>query len=68
MKKLLFVFAVAAFAACNDSATTEAPKADTTAAPVQTAPDSSALSTDSSALKADSTVKADTSKPAPAAH
>ncbi|HVK49311.1 MAG TPA: hypothetical protein VM488_15735 [Pseudobacter sp.] len=58
MKKLLFVFAVAAFAACNDSATTEAPKADTTAAPVQTAPDTSALKADTSALKAD------TSKPA----
>lgn len=64
MKKLLFVFAVAAFAACNDSATTEAPKADTTAAPVQTAPDTSALKADTSALKADTTVKADTSKPA----
>jgi hypothetical protein len=64
MKKLLFVFAVAAFAACNDSATTEAPKADTTAAPVQTAPDSTTVTPDSAALKADSTVKADTTKPA----
>ncbi|MBO9631711.1 MAG: hypothetical protein J7578_01240 [Chitinophagaceae bacterium] len=58
MKKLLFVFAVAAaFAACNDSATSEAPKADSTAAPVQAAPDSTATT------KADSTVKADSSAP-----
>lgn len=64
MKKLLFVFAIAAaFAACNDSATTEAPKADTTA-PVQTAPDTTVLKADTSALKADTTVKADTTKPA----
>lgn len=56
MKKLLFVFAVAAaFAACNDSATSEAPKADSTAAPVQAAPDST--------VKADSTVKVDSSAP-----
>ncbi len=55
MKKLLFVLAVAAFAtACNDSATSEAPKADTTA-PVQApAPDSAAVTTPDSTLKVDS--------------
>jgi len=59
MKKLLFVFAVAAFAACNDSGSAETPKTDSTA-PVQAAPatqDSTATHTDSSALKADSGVK-----------
>lgn len=66
MKKLLFVFAVAAFAACNDSATTDAPKADSSA--IQTAPEAAPATTDSAAQKVDSTVVADSSKPAAPAH
>ena len=65
MKKLLFVFAVAAFAACNDSATTDAPKADSSAT-IQAAPDSTTVAPDSAAQKVDSTVVADTTKPAAA--
>ena len=64
MKKLLFVIAVAAFAACNDSATTDAPKADSSAT-IQAAPDTTTAAPDSAALKVDtSAVKADTTKPA----
>jgi uncharacterized lipoprotein YajG len=48
MKKVLFVFAIAAaFAACNDSATTETPKVDSVVATM-----------DSVVAKADSTVTA----------
>jgi uncharacterized lipoprotein YajG len=52
MKKLLVVLAIGAFAACNNSASTEA-KTDTTAAKV----DSSAMKVDSSAAKVDSSAK-----------
>ncbi|WP_127132064.1 hypothetical protein [Pseudoflavitalea rhizosphaerae] len=62
MKKLLFVFAVAAFAACNDSATSEAPKADSSA--IQAAPEAAPV--DSAAQKVDSTVVADSTQPAAA--
>lgn len=68
MKKLLFVFAVAAFAACNDSASTDAPKADSTAIQAP-APDSAAVTTPDSTLKADSTAPAAADTTAkPAAH
>ena len=51
MKKFLFVAAIAAFAACNNSASSEAKS------------DSSAVKSDSSALKADSSkMSADSSK------
>ena len=52
MKKFFFVLAIGAFAACNNSSSTEA-KADSTA---KTA-DSTAKTADSTAKKADSTAK-----------
>lgn len=65
MKKFFFVLAIGAFAACNNSSSTEA-KGDTTAAKVDSSAmkaDSSAMKADSSAHKADSAAKkADTSK------
>jgi uncharacterized lipoprotein YajG len=65
MKKLLVVLAIGAFAACNNSASTEA-KTDTTAAKVDSSAakmDSSAGKMDSSAKKVDSAAKKiDTSK------
>jgi hypothetical protein len=59
MKKFLFVAAIAAFAACNNSASTEA-KADSSA--VKT--DSSKMAADSSKMKAadSSKMSADSSK------
>ena len=58
MKKFFFVAAIAAFAACNNSASTEA-KADSSA--VKT--DSTKMAADSSAMKMDSTkMAADTTK------
>ncbi len=67
MKKVLFAFAIAvAFAACNDSATTEAPKTDTpaVAAPATPAADSTAKPAADSTAKpaADSTKKDSTAK------
>jgi hypothetical protein len=56
MKKFLFVAAIAAFAACNNSASTEV-KADSTKV------DSSKMSADSSKMSADSSkMAADSSK------
>ena len=52
MKKFFFVLAIGAFAACNNSSSTEA-KADTAAAKVDTA----AAKVDTAAKKADTTKK-----------
>ena len=59
MKKFLFVAAIAAFAACNNSASSEA-KTDSSAAKMA---DSSKMMADSSKMAADSSkMSADTSK------
>ncbi len=61
MKKLLFVLAIGAFAACGSGESTEtktdstAVKADTTAAPVTPAPDTTKV--DTNAAKVDTTTK-----------
>ncbi len=59
MKKFFFVLAIGAFAACNNSSSTEA-KADTAAAKVDSAApkvDSAAAKVDSAAAKVDSAAK-----------
>jgi uncharacterized lipoprotein YajG len=65
MKKFLFVAAIAAFAACNNSASSEA-KADSSAVKSDSSKmsaDSSKMSADSSKMAADSTkMAADTTK------
>ena len=60
MKKFLAIIAITSImASCTDSSTTEGTGADTTA-PLQSAPDTSAVTADTSALKADtSSVKPD---------
>ena len=58
MKKFLLVLAIGAFAACNNSSSTEA-KADST----KVAADSTKMAADSTKMKADSTLKvADSTK------
>lgn len=58
MKKLLLVLAIGAFvASCNDSGTTEAPKADSAATAPATA-DSSVVKPDSATVKPDSAATA----------
>lgn len=59
MKKFFFVLAIGAFAACNNSSSTEA-KADTSATHVDSAAthvDSAAAKVDSAAAKVDSAAK-----------
>ena len=64
MKKFFFVAAIAAFAACNNSASTEA-KADSAKVAVDStkmASDSSKMATDSTKMMADTTKKDTTVK------
>ena len=59
MKKLFFVLAIGAFAACNNSSSTEA-KTDSAAVKTDSAAvktDSAAVKTDSAAMKVDSAAK-----------
>ena len=61
MKKFLAIIAITSImATCTDSSTSEDATADSTAAPMQSAPlDSTTAMPDSSALKADSMPKTD---------
>lgn len=59
MKKLLFILAIGAFAACNDSAETSTEGTDTSATSTQAAPDTTVLKVDTGAtVTADTTTKA----------
>jgi len=63
MKKFLFVAAIAAFAACNNSASTEVKTDSTKVDSSKVSADSSKMSADSSKMAADSSkMAADTTK------
>jgi hypothetical protein len=65
MKKFLFVLAIGAFAACNNSGGAEAPKDSTVnkdSVSKMAAPDSTKMSADSSKMSADTSKKDTTTK------
>jgi len=65
MKKFLFVLAIGAFAACNNSGGAEAPKDSTVnkdSVSKMAAPDSSKMAADTSKMAADTTKKDTTTK------